>query len=39
MSLGVFAPVVQWVQKLRIQSRQASQILSIYLIGLALALA
>jgi hypothetical protein len=39
MSLGIFAPMLEWVQQLRVHSRQASQILGIYLIGLTLALA
>jgi hypothetical protein len=39
MSLRVFAPMLEWVQQLRVQTRQASQILGIYLIGLTLALA
>jgi hypothetical protein len=39
MSLRVFAPMLEWVQQLGVHSRQASQILGIYLIGLLLALA
>jgi hypothetical protein len=35
MGLGVFASVLQRVQELRIEACQASQILDIYLIGLA----
>ena len=35
MGLGVLAPVLEWVEQLRIQTCQASQILSIDLIGLA----
>ena len=33
MSLGVFAPVLERVEQLRIHSSQASQILSIELVG------
>jgi hypothetical protein len=36
MSLAVFAPVLEWVQELRIQACQASQVLGIYLVGFAL---
>ncbi len=35
MSLGVFAPMLEWVQQLRIKTCQASQILGIDLISLA----
>src|SRR3712207_5328586 len=35
MSLRVFSAVLEWVEQLRIQRCQASQILSVYLIGLA----
>src|SRR5688500_8501874 len=35
MSLAVFAPVLEWIEQLRIQTCEASQILSIDLIGLA----
>src|SRR5215213_4857852 len=36
MSLAFFAPVLEWVQQLRVHSSQASQILGIDLIGLTL---
>ena len=39
MSLGVFAPVLEGVQELRVHSRQAGQVLGVYLVGFALALA
>jgi hypothetical protein len=39
MGLALFAPMLEWVQQLRIHSSQASQILGVDLIGLALALA
>jgi hypothetical protein len=39
MSLGVFAPMFEWVQKVRIKACQASQILGINLIRFAFALA
>jgi hypothetical protein len=39
MSLGLFAPMLYGVEELRIHSCQASQILGVDLIGLALALA
>jgi hypothetical protein len=35
MGLGVFAPVLEWVEQFRIQTCQASQILGIDLVGLA----
>jgi hypothetical protein len=35
MSLGVFAPMFEWVQKLRIKACQASQILGVNLIRFA----
>jgi hypothetical protein len=36
MGLGVFAPMLERVQELRIKTRQASQVLGVYLIRLAL---
>jgi hypothetical protein len=39
MGLGGFAPVLERVQEFRIEARQAGQVLSIYLVGLLLALA
>jgi hypothetical protein len=36
MSLGVFASVLEWVEQLRIQTCEASQILGVYLISLVL---
>jgi hypothetical protein len=36
MGLALFAPMLEWVQQLRIHSCQASQILGVYLIGLLL---
>ena len=36
MGLALFAPVLEWVQQLRIQSCQASQVLGVDLVGLAL---
>jgi len=36
MGLALFAPMLERVQELRINTRQASQVLSVYLIGLAL---
>ena len=36
MGLALLAPVLEGVQELRVHSSQASQILSVYLIGLAL---
>jgi hypothetical protein len=36
MGLGVFAPMLERVQELRIQTRQASQVLGVHLIRLAL---
>src|SRR5215218_8962426 len=36
MSLALFSPVLERVQELRIQTRQASQVLGVYLVGLAL---
>jgi hypothetical protein len=38
MSLSVFASVLEWVQELRIEACQASQIFSVYLVGFTLAL-
>src|ERR687890_309421 len=38
MGLRVFASMFEWVQELRVHSSQASQILGIDLVGLALAL-
>src|SRR5215210_1742952 len=32
MGLGVFAPMFEWVQELRVHSCQASQVLGVYLI-------
>jgi hypothetical protein len=39
MGLGIFAPVLERIQELRVHSCQSSQILSVYLVGLSLALA
>jgi hypothetical protein len=39
MSLALFAPVLERIQELRIKTCQSSQILSVYLVGLLLALA
>jgi hypothetical protein len=39
MGLGVFIPMLERVQELRIETRQASEALGVYLIGLSLALA
>jgi hypothetical protein len=39
MGLALLAPVLERVQELRIQTRQASQVLGVYFICLALALA
>jgi hypothetical protein len=39
MGLGIFAPVLERVQELRIQACQASQILGVDLVGFTLALA
>ena len=36
MGLGVFAPVPNRVEQLRIEARQASQVLGIDLVGLTL---
>jgi hypothetical protein len=36
MGLGVFAPMLERVQELRIQTRQASQVLGVHLIRLTL---
>ena len=36
MSLRVFAPVLEWVQELRVHSCQASEVFGVYLVGLAL---
>jgi hypothetical protein len=38
MGLGVFASVLEWVQQLRIETCQASQIFSVDLVGFTLAL-
>jgi hypothetical protein len=38
MGLGGFASVLEWEQQLRIQTCQASQIFSVYLVGFTLAL-
>jgi hypothetical protein len=35
MGLALFAPMLEWVQQLRVHSCQASQILGIDLVGLA----
>jgi hypothetical protein len=35
MSLGAFAPMLEGVQELGIQACQASQVLGVYLVGLA----
>jgi hypothetical protein len=39
MSLGAFTPVPEWVQQLRIEACQACQVLGVYLIRFAFALA
>jgi hypothetical protein len=36
MSLRVFAPVLEWVQQLRIYSCQAGEVLGVNLVGLTL---
>ena len=36
MGLGIFAPVLERIQELRIEAGQASQVLGVYLIGLVL---
>jgi hypothetical protein len=36
MSLGAFAPVLERIEQLRVQARQARQILGIYLVRFAL---
>src|SRR5215212_3741284 len=36
MGLGVFAPMFERVQELRVKTRQASQVLGVDLVGLAL---
>ena len=36
MSLGGFAPVLQWVKKLGIQTGQAREVLGVELVGFAL---
>jgi hypothetical protein len=36
MGLGIFAPMPERIQELRIQRRQASQVLGIYLVGFTL---
>jgi hypothetical protein len=36
MGLGIFAPMFEWVQQLRVETRQASKVLGIDLVGLAL---
>jgi hypothetical protein len=36
MGLALFASVLEWVQLLRIQTCQASQIFSVYLVGFTL---
>jgi hypothetical protein len=36
MGLALFAPVLERVQELRIETRQASEVLGVYLIGLSL---
>ena len=36
MSLAPFTVVLEWVEQLRIQTRQASQSLGAYLVGLSL---
>jgi hypothetical protein len=35
MSLGILTAVLEWVEQLRIEACQASQVLSIDLVGLA----
>jgi hypothetical protein len=35
MSLGAFAPMLEGVQELGIQACQASEVLGVYLVGLA----
>ena len=39
VSLGIFAPMLERIEQLRIKTCQSSQILSVYLVGLAPALA
>jgi hypothetical protein len=39
VSLGIFAPMLERIEQLRIKMCQSSQILSVYLVGLAPALA
>jgi hypothetical protein len=39
VGLRAFASVLEWVQQLRVKSRQSSQVLGVDLIGFALALA
>jgi hypothetical protein len=36
--LGAFAPMLERVQELRVKTRQAGEVLGVYLVGLALAL-
>jgi hypothetical protein len=36
MSLALFAPVLEWIEQLRVHSCQASQVLGVYLICLTL---
>jgi hypothetical protein len=36
MSLGILAPVFEWVQELRVHSCQAGKVLGIYFVGLSL---
>ena len=39
MSLALLAPVLERVQELRVHSSQSSEVLGIYFVGFALALA
>ncbi len=36
MGLGVFAPMFEWVEQLRVETRQAGQTLGVDLVGLLL---
>jgi hypothetical protein len=36
MSLALFTPVLEWVEQFRIETRQASQVLGVDLVGLYL---
>jgi hypothetical protein len=39
VGLGIFAPVLERIQQLRVQARQSGQVLGVDLVGLSLALA